>query len=73
MKHVTSNREKPALTEVPAELTPRPDPPAEHHTHKVMLHIGGKRYELTSRVELREIAKGPAKIIEMPGRAVIEP
>jgi hypothetical protein len=72
MKHVTRNPENPALTEVPAEeLTPRPDPPAEHHTHRVVMHIGGKRYELTSRVELRQITKGPAKVIEMPERPAI--
>jgi hypothetical protein len=60
------------LAEVPAEeLTPRPDPPAEHHTHRVIMHIGRKRYELTSRVELREITKGPAKVIEMPERPAI--
>jgi hypothetical protein len=33
-----------------------------------MLRIGGKRYEFTNRVEVREIVKGPAKVLEMPGR-----
>ena len=71
MKHIPSNRENPALAEVPAELTPEPDPPADHYTQRVVMRIGGKRYELTTRVEMREIVKGPAKVIEMPGRPAI--
>jgi hypothetical protein len=72
MKNSSINRKAPALAEVPAqELTLRPDQPTEHYTHRVVMHIGRKRYELTSRVELREITKGPAKVIEMPDRPAI--
>jgi hypothetical protein len=71
MKHIPSNREDPVLADVTAELSPAPDPPSEHYTQRFIMRIGGKRYELTTRVEMREIAKGPAKVIEMPGRPAV--
>jgi len=37
------------------------------------MNVCGKRFELTNRVEVREITKGPAKVIEMPRRRAIEP
>jgi hypothetical protein len=62
------DRESPAPAQVPV-LTPRSDSPAEHQKHKIILQVCGKRYELiTSHVKLREIRKGPAKVIEMPRR-----
>lgn len=74
MKHVTINRRNPAPVERPAaELTPRPDPPAERYTHQIILNVFGKRLEFTHHVEVREITRGPAKVIEMPVRAAIEP
>jgi len=33
---------------------PRPDPPAEGYTNKVVMNVSGKRFELTCRVEARE-------------------
>jgi hypothetical protein len=72
LRIVTRNRKKPgsamAATE---ELTPRPDPPAAHCTRRIIMTVGRKRFELTSRLELRAITKGPAKVIEMPKRPVI--
>jgi hypothetical protein len=72
MKKVTIDRKDPASVEEPvAELMPRPEPPAERHTHKIMMNVFGRRFELRSHVEVREITKGPAKVIEMPGRTAI--
>ena len=73
MKHVTSDRTNPAPAEVSAaELTPRPDPPAERYAHKIIMNISGKRFELTRYTEVRVLTKGPAKVIEMPIRKTIE-
>jgi hypothetical protein len=50
----------------------KPESPAEHYTHRIILNVFGKRFELTHRVDLREITKGgPAKVIEMPARRAI--
>jgi len=53
------------------ELTPLPDTPAERHAHRVILHVSGRRFEITLHAETREITRGPAKIIEMPGRSAL--
>ena len=67
MKRRSVDRKKPALAGEPvAELTPRPDPPAERNTHRTILRIGGKRFEFTRHTEVRVLTKGPAKVIEMP-------
>ena len=72
MKNITIDRENAASTEVTVEeLKPPPDPPVAHHTRKIVLTIGGKRYELMHHTEVREITKGPAKLIEMPRRTAI--
>ena len=74
MKHVTINRKNPASQEARVEqLTPRPDPPAEHSTHKIIMNIFGKCFELTRHTEVRVLSKGPAKVIQMPSRRAIEP
>jgi hypothetical protein len=66
MKKVGSEPKGPASgKDAVVELTP-PDPPDERHTHKVIMNVFGRRFELTSYVEVREIKKGPAKVIEMP-------
>jgi hypothetical protein len=71
-KEVTINRRKPALSGKPVEeLTPTPDPPAERRAHRIIMNVFGKRFELTSLVEVRAIKKGPAKVIEMPRRPAI--
>jgi hypothetical protein len=68
MKRLTIKREKPALAKLPvAQLTPQPDPPLERYARTVTLNIGGSRYEMTMYSEFREITKGPAQLIEMPG------
>lgn len=68
MKRLTIKREKPALAKAPIEsLVPHSDPPLARQVHKVILHIGGRRYETTWHSEFREITKGPAQLIEMPG------
>ena len=54
------------------QLTPKPDPPAVRQTRKIVLTIGRERYELTSHTEVREITRGPAKLIQMPARPTIE-
>ena len=73
MKRMTINRDKPAPGEAPVEdLTLQPDPPAAHPTRKIALTIAGKRYEFTLHTEVRQITKGPAKVIEMPGRSSIK-
>ena len=72
MKKATIDRKDPASVEKPvAELMPPPEPPAERHTHKIMMNVFGRRFELRSHVEVREITKGPAKVIEMPRRPTI--
>ena len=74
MKRRSADRKKPASAGKPvAELAPLPDRPAEHYSHKFFLNIAGKRFELTSRVELREVRKGPAEVIQMPRRPPNEP
>jgi hypothetical protein len=68
MKRLKIKREKPPLAKVPIEsLTPQSDPPLERHVHTVTLRIGGRRYETTWHWEVREITKGPAQVIQMPG------
>jgi hypothetical protein len=37
------------------------------------MNVGGKRFELTCRTEARVMTRGPAKVIEMPIRATMEP
>jgi hypothetical protein len=70
MKPRMTNRDKPA-PENPSveELTPEPDLPAAHQPHRIVIAIAGKRYEFTLHTEVREITKGPAKVIEMPARS----
>ena len=61
--------DKPASLAVPVEqLTPRSDPPIVHHARTITLRVGASCYEMTLHSEVREITKGPAKIIEMPRR-----
>ena len=74
MKHVTIDRKNPkSVPRLVEELTPQPDPPAERCAHKITMHVGGKRFELTCRTEARVMTRGPAKVIVMPIRAPIEP
>ena len=54
------------------ELTPRPDPFGEGYASKVLMNVGRQRFELTVRVELREIKRGPAEVIQMPGSSPTE-
>ena len=73
MKRVTINPGKPAPGDAPVEeLTPQPDPPAAHHEKSIVLAIAGKRYEFTLHTEVREITRGPAKVIEMPARSSVK-
>jgi hypothetical protein len=37
------------------------------------MNVFGKRFQLTSHTEVREITKGPAIVIEMPSRPAIGP
>jgi len=43
----------------------------EQPTRTVVVTIGRKRYELTSHTAVREITRGPAKLIQMPRRPTI--
>ena len=54
------------------ELTPRPDPPGKGYANKILMNVGRQRFELTVRVELREIKRGPAEVIQMPGSSPTE-
>jgi hypothetical protein len=74
MKHVTIDRKTPKSAPRPVEeLTPRSDPPAARCAHKITMNVGGTRFELTPYTEGRVMTRGPAKVIEMPIRAPIEP
>ena len=55
-----------AARSVEEGLTPQSDPSAERYTHRTVLNVFGKRFELTRHVAVREITSGPAKVIEMP-------
>jgi len=73
MKDLTIDRRKSIKAEGrDKQLTPKPDPPAVRQTRKIVLTIGRERYELTSHTEVREITRGPAKLIQMPARPTIE-
>ena len=68
MKRLTIKRDKPALARTPVEsLMPHSDPAAERYVRTVLLNVGGRRYEMTWHSEFREITKGPASRIVMPG------
>jgi len=73
MKRSPINRNNPASAEGSAEeLPPRHDPPAVHDARSIVLNIAGKRYEFALHTEVREITRGPAELIEMPGRSSIK-
>jgi hypothetical protein len=68
MKNPKIDRDQPAVAEpAGAQLTPRPDPPLARRVHTVTMTVGSSRYEMTWYSECREITRGPAKVIEMPG------
>ena len=70
MKKITMSPEKPASHSEPVmQPMPEPDPPQLRQVHKVVLRVGGKRYEFSHHMEVREITKGPATVIEMPSHA----
>jgi hypothetical protein len=46
------------------------DPPIIRRVQTIELRIGGKRYELSHHMEIHEIVKGPAIVIEMAAPAV---
>jgi hypothetical protein len=71
MKNVTIDRRKSAPPRTSLEKS-APSPPTERYTHKVIMNVCGKRFELTSNVKVREITKGPAIVIEMPRRGANE-
>ena len=74
MKRIRINPKKPAAPAVPVEqIKAETDSPVERCAHTVTFRIGGRRYEMTWHSEVREITKGPAKIIEMPGRSASKP
>ena len=73
MKRVTINPDKPAPGDATIEeLTPQPDTPAAHHEKSIVLAIAGKRYEFTLHTEVREITRGPAKVIEIEARSSVK-
>jgi hypothetical protein len=73
LKNLTINRRNRASAKGASQaVTPPPDPPAERYTKRIVMNVFGKRFELTSRVEVHRIAKGPAIVIEMPRRRAIE-
>ena len=40
----------------------------KHYMHKAVLDVRGRRFEVTLRVEVREIGRGPAIVVRMPQR-----
>jgi hypothetical protein len=50
----------------PEPLTPRPNQPDHKHAHRIVMTVGGRRFELMHYIESREITRGPAEVIEMP-------
>jgi hypothetical protein len=72
MKRIRINPDKPDKPASPAapveQLTPRPDPSIVDCARTITLRVGPSCYEMTWHSEVREITKGPAKIIEMPRR-----
>ncbi len=50
----------------PIPMPVPPDPPDARATHRVVLRVGGKRYEIALSVETREITKGPADVVPFP-------
>jgi hypothetical protein len=72
MKKVRLGRRDPAsVAEFFAKLPPPPEPAAEHHSHKIIMNVFGRRFELRSHVKICEITKGPAKVIDMPRRPTV--
>ena len=68
VKNPKISRDQPAKAEpAVAEPTPPPDPQPERRVSMFIVNIGGSRYEMTRYSEIREITKGPAQVIEMPG------
>jgi hypothetical protein len=66
--------EKPGSAKGPIEeLTSRAGLPVRHFAQRVVLSIGGKRFEVRHRAEVRELPNGPARVIEMPRRPPEEP
>lgn len=52
----------------PSEL-PRRSAPAEEGTARIILNMGGKRYEVAIKVQARELTESPSApgiVIEMP-------
>jgi hypothetical protein len=50
----------------PREIPQTPDHPDEGTTSVVVLNMGGKRYEIRTNVEVREVTRGPAEVIQFP-------
>lgn len=44
----------------------KPQPPDGRYVSKIKMRVGRKRFELTVGVDLREVTRGPGKLIEMP-------
>ena len=71
MKDTTMKSGSRASAEVPIQqLLPQPDLPAERYTHTVVMNVFGRRFELIQHMEVREIKRGPAKVSQMPTRAL---
>jgi hypothetical protein len=68
MTQDTSNGGNSALTNgFVKQLTPRTTRPVnKHYMRKSVLDVRGRRFELTFRVEVREVGRGPAIVIGMP-------
>ena len=74
MKHPKIKPNKPAIAQPSlSPLTSQSDPPLGRHSKVVTLNIGGRRYEMTLHSEIREITKGPARLIEMPRVSAAKP
>ena len=47
-------------------FTSHPDLPVDGYVHRIRMTVGIQRFEITVRVESREIMRGPAEVIELP-------
>ena len=54
-----------SMSAEPVPLVPLPDPPDESRVSRIVLTIGRKRFELLYRVEVREIKRLPADVLEI--------
>jgi hypothetical protein len=51
----------------PLQMQPAPRVPDEAEASVIRISIGGRRYEIRTSIEAREITAGPAEVVEIKG------